>query len=125
MKTKTPPRVLQTNHAFKFKKKTTPLGVENWIFLGVRKVRGLTPKSEKFDYTCITDIKFFEFLVVIPVMFLSPQVRIKKTPPGFEKKGPQKKSLPYLENFSLFFINILKKIERNFSCGLADSLFSH
>jgi hypothetical protein len=43
----------------------------------------LHPKSEKFDYTCNTDMKIFELLVVIPVTLLSPQVRFKKTPLGF------------------------------------------
>lgn len=32
-------------------------------------------------------MKIFELLVVIPVTLLSPQVRTKKTPLGFEKKG--------------------------------------
>jgi hypothetical protein len=81
----------------------------------------LHPKSEKFDYTCNTGMKIFELLVVIPVTLLSPQVRIKKTPLGFEKKGTQKKSLPNLENFSLIFKTLLKKIREKLfvrTCGL-------
>ena len=53
----------------------------------------LHPKSEKFDYTCNTGMKFFAPLVVIPVTLLSPQVRFKKTPLGFEKKGLKKSPL--------------------------------
>ena len=48
-------------------------------------------------------MKIFELLIVIPVTLLSPQVRFKKTPLDFEKEDLQKKSLPYLENFSLIF----------------------
>jgi len=85
----------------------------------------LHPKSEKFDYTCNTGMKIFELLVVIPVTLLSPQVRFKKTPLGFEKGVPKNWSLPNLENFSLIFKTLLKKIREKLfvrTCGL--SLFS-
>ncbi len=48
-------------------------------------------------------MKFFELLIAIPVTLLSPQVRIKKLPPDFEKRGPQKKSLYIRKNFFLTF----------------------
>lgn len=82
----------------------------------------LHPKSEKFDYTCSTGIKFFGLLVVIPITLLSPQVRIKKTPLDFWKKGIKKKSFPNLENFSLIFFKTLfeKILGKLFvrTCGL-------
>ncbi len=54
-------------------------------------------------------MKFFGLLVAIPVTLLSPQVRIKKTPPDFEKRGPQKKSPLYSKNFPLTFLNTFEK----------------
>ena len=86
-------------------KKPAPLGAKNWISPKSpkspksAKSADLHPKSEKFDYTCNTGIKKNTFLVVIPVTLLSPQVRSKKTPLGFEKRGLKKSPLPNLETF--------------------------
>jgi hypothetical protein len=50
------------------------------------------------------------FLVVIPVTLLSPQVRIKKTPLGFWKRGTQK-LVP--SKFGKLFSNFLNTFEKN------------
>jgi len=99
----------QTDCTLEFKKKTAPLGAKNWISPKSAKSADLHPKSEKFDYTRNTGIKKNTFLVVIPVTLLSPQVRSKKTPLGFEKRGSQKKSPSKFGNFSLTFINTFEK----------------
>lgn len=91
-------QALQTKCTFKFQNRL-PREPKTGFLPESAKSADLHPKSEKFDYTCNTGMKFFELLVVIPVTLLSPQVRFKKTPLGFEKRGSQNWSLPNLETF--------------------------